>query len=314
MKKLVLFFCISLLPLWAEPQKIVYLVSPPRSLSVGFLRMMEARGDFKIYHEPTISPYHQAMGFTFSKDWFKPGAFQTFDEVKESLFKENSNVFVKEMSFSLEMFLDEDLTQRPNVYFIFLLRDPHSTVVSLYKKIIAIVNDLSEVKDFEEAIGYEAAYNIYQKIIKAGARQPLVLLSEDLAASPKEIVQQVCDYVEIPWKEEALNWENLGSVFDGQEEWHEGKRDAAIIQHWHGDAIRSTQFQPLGSYDVDSVGTPTFHEVRNQDRERCKKVYSYSLPFYNFFRELPVFISIPCAGRFWEFVLSEASVLDKKTG
>lgn len=34
------------------PHKIIYLISPPRSLSTLFLRMMHNRGDFLVMNEP----------------------------------------------------------------------------------------------------------------------------------------------------------------------------------------------------------------------------------------------------------------------
>jgi len=37
-----------------EDYKIVYLNSGPRSLSTVFLRMMESRGDFTVFNEPTL--------------------------------------------------------------------------------------------------------------------------------------------------------------------------------------------------------------------------------------------------------------------
>jgi len=281
MKKPLLLFCsfLSLFACSAEPHKIVYLISPPRSLSVGFLRMIEARGDFKIFHEPTISVYHRVNQFIFSQDWFKEGAFQTFDEVKEAIFKENSNVFVKEMSFSLREFIDEDLIKKPNVYFVFLLRNPHHTVISLYNKIGSIV------EDFQVATGYQAAYEIFQKIVESGARRPLVLFSEELASKPEEVVKTFCDYVEIPFEEKALSWQNLGENFGGHQEWHESKR-TDLTQHWHGDAIQSTEFKPLKTYDVDDFGNPTFSEIKDsKDRKECEKTYLRNLPYYLFFKE-----------------------------
>ncbi len=274
-----LFFCFISLFVWGdEPQKIICLVSPPRSLSVGFLRMMEARGDFKIYHEPTISVYHRVNGLRFSDDWFREGAFQTFDEVKEAIFNENSNVFVKEMSFSLNEVIDEDFMKRPNVYFVFLFRNPHDAIVSFYKKLGRIV------EDFQVACGYKAAHEVFHKIIDSGARRPLVLSSEELGANPEKVVKTFCDYVGIPFIEQALSWENLGSNFGGYEEWHETKR-TDHTQHWHGEAIQSTKFVPLKSYEVDDKGNPTFSEIKSlEDRKECEKAYLTNLPYYLFFK------------------------------
>jgi hypothetical protein len=240
--------------------------------------MIEARGDFKIYHEPTLTLYHKANNLTFSHDWFREGTFQSFKEIKETIAKENSNVFIKEMSFLLKDFLDEELIKNPNVYFVFLLRNPHHTTISLYNKIGSIV------EDFHTAIGYKAAYEIFQKIAQNGSRKPLILFSEELASEPENVVKTFCDYVKIPFEEKALSWQSLGKDFNGHEEWHESKR-TDLTQHWHGDAIQSSQFNPLRTYDIDDLGNPTFSEVKDlNDRKECEKVYLDSLPYYLFFK------------------------------
>ncbi|MES2345385.1 MAG: sulfotransferase domain-containing protein [Chlamydiota bacterium] len=272
-----LFF--SLFVYSEESHKVVYLISPPRSLSVGFLRMIEARGDFKIFHEPTIPVYHKINNLSFSHDWFRKGVFQSFDEIKEAIFKADSHVFVKEMSFSFKNLIDEDLMTKPNVYFVFLLRNPHHTIISLYNKIGSIV------EDFHEAVGYESTYEIFQTIQKYSTKKPLILFSEELASAPESTVKMFCDYVGIPFKEESLIWKNLGENFNGHQEWNESKR-GELTQHWHKEAIQSTQFNPLKTYEVDNLGSPTFSEVKDlKDLEECKKAYAHHLPFYLFFRE-----------------------------
>jgi hypothetical protein len=244
--------------------------------------MIGARGDFKIFHEPTVSVYHKAHNYNFSHDWFKEGAFQTFEDVKKALFDGDSNVFVKEISFHLAEFIDEDLIKNPRVYFVFLLRDPHASVVSLYSKIQAIAGNCDNVDDWHLAVGYKSMVDIYQKIKAFGGRKPLILFSEELAAKPREVVAKFCNYAEIPFKAEALAWESLGPDFDAYSFWNESKR-VDFIYHWHGDALQSTGFHPLRTYEVDNQGHPTFVEVKDhRDREECQKAYQGSLPFYHF--------------------------------
>lgn len=240
--------------------------------------MVESRGDFKIYHEPSLLPYHRLLELTFSHDWFCEETPSSFDEVKDQFFSESGNVFVKEMGFHLEPFVDDDLVLKPNIHFVFLLRDPHSSIVSLYQRIETIVSD------FHEAVGYRAAFAIYEKIVRAGGKRPLILLSEELMADPERVVRQFCDYVGVPFIESSLSWSDLGESFDGHEEWHEGKR-GDLVQHWHGAAIRSTHFTPLRTYAVDENGEPTFTEVANtSDRQECQKAYRESLPYYLYLR------------------------------
>ncbi len=257
--------------------KLVFLISPPRSLSVGFLRMIEARGDFAIYHEPLISVYDFIYFQELTKDWFLDGAYETYDQVKKDLFEEvgHSNVFVKEMSFSSKEFLigDLDLMKSPNVHFVFLMRDPHDATISFYQRF----NQTFE--GFENVMGYRQLYELFEAVSGAAANPPLLLFSEDLASNPKQTVERFCSHVEIPFMENALAWKNLGLDFSASE-WNECKLPK-FAQHWHGEAIRSEGFGKLREYEVDLDGKPTFSEIKNEkDREVCKNAYQLNLPYY----------------------------------
>lgn len=285
---LLLFLLLAPLSCFAEPEKVVYLISPPRSLSVAFMRMIEARGDFSIYHEPSLVPYVYAQSLSPSVDWGKTGGFdwlhgegvESFDKVKRAIFSETSNVFVKEISFHLEPFLDDELIQKENVYFVFLLRNPHHSILSFYNRLGFIP------PDFDAAVGYKAAHTIFQRVVALGARPPLILLSEEVASHPETAQQQFCDYVGVPFQEEALSWNDLGTEFQGQREWHEVKRNERT-HHWHADAIHSTGFRPLRQYEVDPFGQPTFSEVEDpHHRQACLQAYVDHLPYYLIFKEM----------------------------
>lgn len=259
--------------------KIIYLISPPRSLSVGFLRMMEARKDCVIMHEPSHWAWCYKHVYDDVQHWYKKDSATTFDQVKQTIFKhaEHTNVFIKEMSFAGRDFLinDPDFLANPQVYFVFLLRDPHSTIVSFTKK----ASSACRHRLFSYLMGYQAAYAIFEKVKACGAHPPLIILSEELAANPEKIVQQFCQHVGIPFKPEALHWDNLGTDFDGQE-WGELKYKDAF-QRWHAEAVTSTCFHPLTGYEKDAHGEPTFKEIAGDiERERCRKAYEENMIYY----------------------------------
>src|SRR5437868_4849815 len=74
--------------------KIVYLVAPPRSLSTAFVRMMQARGDFSVFNEPSIYAYTSLYYAEYFKDCYTPDAPKTFTQSHQLLFDEviNNNV------------------------------------------------------------------------------------------------------------------------------------------------------------------------------------------------------------------------------
>lgn len=268
------------------------MISPPRSLSVAFLRMMQARGDFVVMNEPSQWAYDKIYYKELCESWFKPDTCQTFDEVKTKIFKaaQNSYVFVKEMSFAVEEFLlnDDEMINNPNVHFVFLLRNPHHSVISFYKKSLSVPNGLSNL------MGYRATYNIFEKIKNRIFTAPFIISTEDLYREPKKMVQALCDKLDIEFKEESLNWENLGNNFEGQE-WHETKYKE-LTHLWHGEAIKSSGFGTPTVYEIDAQGKPTFSEIGNIDhRKAYQEVYEENLHYYEKMMQDAEFILKPIA-------------------
>lgn len=258
--------------------KIIYLISPPRSMSVAFTRMMQERGDFEIYHEPSQCAYDKLYYPELTATWFRKEAFLTFEQVKIELLTQaqQKNVFAKEMSFAVEEFLLNDLAfvQNPAVQFIFLIRNPHHTAISFYHK-LGVLPD-----EWNSLIGYRAEYEIFQFVKKHAVNPPLILRTEDLYKRPEETIKVFCNRLEIPFLPESLQWSDLTADFTGEQQWHELKV-SHLTHHWHGDAIRSTGFGKPHSYEVDEQGNPTFNEIKNEkDRLFIKQAHLVHLPYY----------------------------------
>lgn len=251
--------------------KIIYMISPPRSLSVAFLRMMEARKDFVVMHEPSQRTFCLKHVPILAKEWFLSDAPATYAEVKQQIFEKSktSNVFVKEMSFAVEDLLlyDFELAKNPDVYFIFLVRNPHHSILSFYKR-----TDQTD-DQFSFLIGYEAQYKLFERLRQTSVNPVFILRSEDLYERPREVIQSFCKAMDIPFLEHSLRWDDLGEDFKGQKEWSEIKPQQ-LTHHWHSDAIRSQGFGRPSDYAVDENGVPTFVEVQNEaDRKTCQEAY-----------------------------------------
>jgi hypothetical protein len=259
--------------------KIVYLISPPRSLSVAFMRMMQARGDFAVFHEPSQKSYDLIHDQEFAQQSFVDNAPSTFSEVKQQIFETaaHRNVFVKEMSFAVRDFLiaDKEIMQNPNVRFIFLVRNPHHSIISFYKKCASIP------KNFSFLCGYQATYELFKAAQERGVRKPLIIYSEDLYENSENTAKLICNHLEIPFLPQSLSWQDLSSEFEGHQEWHETKFKE-VTQHWHGEAIRSSGWGKPSSYHVDEHSQPTFEEITDSEhRLACQKAYEENKLYYD---------------------------------
>lgn len=255
--------------------KIIYLISPPRCLSTAFMRSFEARKDFAIVNEPAWNAYNLLMySWEELQQHFNHGFPILYPDVIQMVLKQaqTSHVLVKEISFSVEPFLMEDqfLIKNPDVHFIFLIRDPHASLISFAKK------RFREIP--LQKFGYLASYNLFKKIKAEGANPPLIICAEELSVYPHLIIQGLCTCLGIPFVPEALAWSDLGDNFMGTE-WSE-RKDQNYLYHWHGAAIHSTGFKPLTSYAVDVNGKPTFAEVDPADLPEVIAMYDMMFPYY----------------------------------
>lgn len=283
LNKYIILICIYIPHLYSL-NKIVYMVSPPRSLSTVFTSMMHHRGDFAIMHEPSQYAFTKEVYPTFAKTHFKPNALQSFDEVKRVILEKScdQNLFVKEMSFAVAKFHlnDHTLMKMPNLQFVFLVRNPHHTIISMYKKTPGV-----EIDSLAQLIGYNDMLDLIKIVDLCGANKPYILYTEDLYSHPLETVQNFCKHIDIEFSPEHLHWNRLPENFDAFKEWNESKHQE-YVDHWHGYAMMSTEFGKPAIYAVDAEGEPTFEEIENQEsRNLCKKVYHEQLPYYEAIRD-----------------------------
>lgn len=263
--------------------KIIFLVAPPRSLSTAFLRMMGERDDLKVMNEPACCVYNQ-IHYPHSKGIYSELALTTYSKVRDKILTaaKDSPIFIKEMSFSFEEFIkaEPDLMNDPDIYFILLLRDPHHCIISYYKKIPQDTIDFI-ISDFGQLTGYPSLYTSFRLLQDNAFHKPYIIHAEQLYNDSPSTIKAFCDHIKIPYKNEHLNWSNLGEGFTGFEEWQENKK-LEFTHHWHQEAIFSQSFHQPTCYDRDEKDKPTFAEIKNTaHKKKCFEVYQESKALYD---------------------------------
>lgn len=260
--------------------KTVFLISPPRSLSVAFLRMMEACRYFTILNEPFISAFAANIESEreLTQGWWNENAPTEYCQAEACVIKhmQKGPVFIKEIAFAIDEYMQQDnpFIGNTDVYFIFLVRNPHHMLCSYYKGLGAIV------EKFEYLAAYEQCYRLYMLVKDKHPNAPLIILSEDLYNDPEKTAQKVCNAVDIPYTKQMLHWQSLDSSFTGKE-WHDLKNNG-WIEKWHSDAMHSTGIGKPRSYEVDANGQPTFSEVTNDaDRAVVWQTYKTNKIYYD---------------------------------
>jgi Sulfotransferase domain len=272
-------------PLTAH-NRIVYLIANPRTCMVEFLRMIHARdGDFKVMHIPANWAYcHVNNYLDIVKGWYREDAPTSYVEACQTILQEaeTAPVFVGENTHTAVEFLaaNESFKINPQVQYICLLGEPHKSVISYYEKKKNYFDELPR-SQMSKSMGLKDLYELTLEFEAKNLPKPLFLKSEDLYYNTEETVKRVCQYLDIPFKEESLHWQDLSENFTSFPGWYTIElTDCA--KTWHLPAISSTGFTKPASYELDASGRPTFAEIDNPEhREICRQAYEENLVYYN---------------------------------
>ncbi len=196
--------------------------------------MMIERGDHLVLDEPWSRSYYfgperRSSRFPLSMPE------STFAAVTAGVREAAAHqpVFVKDMAYQAEPGLDDDVLR--SARHTFLIRDPVAATGSL----------LRNWPDATEAeVGTDAQGRLWDRIVAATGREPIVVDSDALRADPERVVDAWCAAVGIAPRPEALSWEP-------------GMRPEWPMWHdWYRTAARSTGFEPPSSPAVGSQGGP----------------------------------------------------------
>lgn len=260
--------------------KTVFLISPPRSLSVAFLRMMEASNYFIILNEPFISAFAASIESEreLTHGWWVDTAPTQYHEAEARIIKhmQEGPVFIKEIAFAIDEYMQQPnpFLGNPDVHFVFLIRNPHHMLCSYYIGLGTII------EKFSYLAAYEQFYRLYKLVKEKHPHAPLIILSEDFYTNPEQTAQQLCNALDISYTDQMLHWKNLDSGFTGQQ-WHDLKNNG-WIEKWHSDAMHSTGIGKPRSYEVDAYGQPTFGEIINDaDRAVVWETYKKNKIYYD---------------------------------
>ena len=231
-------------------QKPIALWATPRSISTAFERIFVEREDFEVFHEPFAASYY------FSEERRSdryPEEQPEEDHLPESVLAEltaerDKPVFFKDMAYHTAGFMDQDFVD--NFRNTFLIREPRQVLSSFYK----MWPDFT----FEEA-GYEQLHRFFQCSTESG-QKPVVVEAADLASNTEGTVAAYCQEIDIPYKPEALSWEQRKVP-----EWE-------MWDEWHTDALESTGIEEVPEKEVE------LPDELNETYERC-------LPYYEELRQ-----------------------------
>jgi len=188
--------------------KRICLWSGPRNISTALMYSFAQRGDTKVFDEPLYAYYLKHHPEAYS---YHPGAQDILkamendgDRVVDFMLNNNEKpvLFFKHMTHHL---LDLNREFMKNTINIILTRDPHEMLPS-FDRVIENPN----INDVGYALHVELL-NYFKK----HKIQFSVLDSKKVLSNPKETLQKLCEFAEIPFEENMLSWKPQQRQEDG---------------------------------------------------------------------------------------------------
>jgi hypothetical protein len=222
----------------------------PRAVSTAFLRMMIARGDVTVVHEPLVTltdegavPVPDEHGGTVE--------LRSAGEVLAHLRRlaRSRPVFFKDTLEFRYQYLFDHPEEIAGIEHTFIVRDPKKAINSHYHMKPTVTRP---------EIGYEHQYDLFELVRAVTGKPPVVVHAEKLLREPEAVIDGYCRAVGLPFVPHALRWEP-----EDRSEWSRTRK-------WHVDAIGSSGFAP----------TEKQYDVTVDNDAELKSFYEYHYPFY----------------------------------
>ena len=230
--------------------QVIAMWAHPRAVSTAFLRMMIARGDTTVVHEPLVTltdegkvPLPDGHGGTVEADSV-PAVFAHLARLAR-----DRPVFFKDTVEYRYQYLFDHPATAAGIEHTFIVRDPKKAINSHYHMKPTVTRP---------EIGYEHLYDLFELARATTGKRPIVVHAERLLAQPETVVAQYCRAVGLPFIPQALRWQP-----EDRSEWVRTRK-------WHIDAIGSSGFAP----------TEKQYDVTVDNNAELRSFYDYHAPFY----------------------------------
>ncbi|HST66660.1 MAG TPA: hypothetical protein VLM05_15850 [Mycobacteriales bacterium] len=236
---------------------VLALWSAPRSRSTAFQRMMDARGDRIVLHEPFSRRADfgavEVAGQTVTDEPALIAAITALGARTPVFFKDTTDFAYP------GLLADQDFLA--SARHTFLLRHPAEAIASHAR----LTADLGR-----DEIGFARLAEIRDAVAAATGRAPVVVDSDDLLERPEEVVRAYCAAVGIPFRPAALHWRpGLRDGEEGTSRWHESTSRTSGFVRGRGDigaAEATVRADPVLAAHLD-FHLPHYERLR---RERLR--------------------------------------------
>ncbi|MBL4670926.1 MAG: hypothetical protein JKX81_01600 [Arenicella sp.] len=229
--------------------------SGPRNISTAMMRSWESRADTAVVDEPFYAAYLTATGIMHPMQ-SEVLASQSSDyseviknELQNELVAGQSIQYQKHMTQHMVTDLDYDWFS--SLRHAFLIRSPEQVVASYGVKRESITAD---------DIGFAKQKEIYDKVVALSGQKPPVIDARDVLTNPANVLQKLCDALNVAFDHNMLSWSA-------------GPRDSDGVwaAHWYHNVEESTGFASYQAKQIDL--SKQQQRVADQSRPYYQEMY-----------------------------------------
>ncbi len=204
--------------------KIHALWCHPRSVSTAFERIMRARGDLEVLHEPFMYHYYLNRTERLFPDFApEPDHPQTYADIRDMIVAraDVKPLFFKDMAYYVVNDMPQDHGFAALMSHAFLVRDPAEAALSYQRRDPGFTST---------ELGIEAQHRLYHALRDQG-HEPLVMTADQLRDDPRETLKRYWDHIGLPFMAHAFEWDD--AVPEG---WQS-------VVGWHGEVLKRGAIQ-----------------------------------------------------------------------
>lgn len=231
--------------------KIISFWSGPRNVSTALMYSFAQRPDTQVIDEPFYAHYLKTSGAVHpGMELVLAEMENDGNEVLKSIVKHAQScpvLFLKNMAHH---WVGLDYEHLKNFDHVFLIRDPREMLPSLIRQIPGPV-----LRD----TGLKMQVDLFNYLVERN-NNPVVIDSKELLKNPKDILQKVCNHLQIRFYDEMLSWEPGPKNYDG-----------VWAKIWYQNVHKSVGFTPY--YEKKDLLPRKILPLLNE----CMPLYEYLL-------------------------------------
>jgi Sulfotransferase domain len=238
-----------------HPFTHINLWSSPRNISTAMMYSFAQRDDTVVFDEPLYAHYLKTTGIHHpGKEEILQAQDNDGEKVIEEIIladQEKPIAFFKQMTHHLVNISLDFLAQTKNILFI---RNPKQIIASY-----AQVRNEVTMQD----VGIEKQWQLFNHL-KENNLNCIVLDSNEILKSPGNVLQQLCDALQIPFAEQMLHWPAGAKIYDG-----------IWAKYWYDNVRQSTGFE---KQKTSERGLPSYLEpLYEESKVYYECLYPYSI-------------------------------------